>query len=365
MCSKWYPSVEGKRSIPFSPDQSVGGRLREHTLAFLLNCFPFTRTKGKILPLQLDQVEISVPTPKPVGGETRGKGGRHCSPLRRDGTGQKPHLPAGQDSTASSPLPSPAGAAQTFAAVRRGERDHFFPPPPVWGKGSPPRSPHARRAGGRGARRPDARLWPDTRALPLLLRPQPPSRERPRGAGRGAEAGHGHACLGGPAGGGGGGCARTAAEERPLARDGRSAPVPLLIARGRRRARRARGSRGQQRLPLKRATAAPPARASSSRLAPARRSPPAAAPLRRPSTLRASAEARTDRGAPVAAAMGPTVLSSGEGGRLAAASSGFFGASQAPLLAGVCSSAPSPRLPEGLGCLCWAPALLLLRVLVF
>lgn len=138
MCSKWYPSVEGKRSIPFSPDQSVGGRLREHTLAFLLNCFPFTRTKGKILPLQLDQVEISVPTPKPVGGETRGKGGRHCSPLRRDGTGQKPHLPAGQDSTASSPLPSPAGAAQTFAAVRRGERDHFFPPPPRLGEGLTP-----------------------------------------------------------------------------------------------------------------------------------------------------------------------------------------------------------------------------------
>lgn len=136
--------MEGKRSIPFSPDQSVGGRLREHTLAFLLNCFPFTRTKGKILPLQLDQVEISVPTPKPVGGETRGKGGRHCSPLRRDGTGQKPHLPAGQDSTASSPLPSPAGAAQTFAAVRRGERDHFFPPPPSGGRAHP----HARHTHG-------------------------------------------------------------------------------------------------------------------------------------------------------------------------------------------------------------------------
>lgn len=93
--------------------------------------------------------------------------------------------------------------------------------------------------------------------LPLLLRPQSLSRQRLRGAGRGAETGPGpgpgHARSGDPGGG------RAPPEARGPSRvRGRPAPLPLLIAR--RRARRARGTRGQQRRPLKRATALPASR---------------------------------------------------------------------------------------------------------
>lgn len=91
--------------------------------------------------------------------------------------------------------------------------------------------------------------------LPLLLRPQSLSRQRLRGAGRGAETshGHGHACSGDPGGG------RAPPEARGPSRvRGRPAPLPLLIAR--RRARRARGTRGQQRRSLKRAMALPASR---------------------------------------------------------------------------------------------------------
>lgn len=80
--------MEGKRSIPFSPDQGVGGLPREHTSAFFLHVSNLPERRGKSWPLQLEQVEIPVPIPKPVGGETRGEERKTLfSPQeRKDGT---------------------------------------------------------------------------------------------------------------------------------------------------------------------------------------------------------------------------------------------------------------------------------------
>lgn len=151
----------------FLPRSGRGWTAERTHVGVLLARFPFTRTKGKILPLQLEQVEISVPIPKPVGGETRGKGGRQCSPFRREGTGQH--------STVSSPLPPQRELHECLWLWGAEERPIS---PSRLGEGLIPRPPKAQHAGDRNARRTGPRLWPDIRALPSALRPQ----SRPRKA---------------------------------------------------------------------------------------------------------------------------------------------------------------------------------------
>lgn len=209
-------SVERKALHSFLPRSERGWTAAGTHVGVLLARFLFVRTKGKILPLQSEQVETSVSIPKPVGGETRGKGGEQRSPLR----------PAGRTSTDSAPLPWPGGALLAFGARRQGRRDHFCSAPGQQGSRQARRAQAAEAHAGR----------PDTAALAPL--PRPLSREGRRAAGP------------------------RRAGAAPIACPARSAPGPLLIARWRTRARRARGNRGQQRRPLKRAMAPAPGRAS-------------------------------------------------------------------------------------------------------
>lgn len=110
----------------FHPRSGRGWTAERTHVGIFLARFPLTRRKGKILPLQLEQVEILVSIPKPVGGETQGKGGRQCFPFRREDTGQS--------STVSSP-PPPAGTSRVFVALGWGRTSHFSLT--VWGRADP------------------------------------------------------------------------------------------------------------------------------------------------------------------------------------------------------------------------------------
>lgn len=74
VCSERYPSVvEGKRSIPFSSHQSVGGALQEHTLAFSLRGSHLAEGRES-LAFATGAGGGSAPLLQPVGGEPRGEG---------------------------------------------------------------------------------------------------------------------------------------------------------------------------------------------------------------------------------------------------------------------------------------------------
>lgn len=74
VCSERYPSVvEGRRSIPFSSHQSVGGALQEHTLAFSLRVSHLAEGRES-LAFATGAGGGSAPLLQPVGGEPRGEG---------------------------------------------------------------------------------------------------------------------------------------------------------------------------------------------------------------------------------------------------------------------------------------------------
>lgn len=356
-----------KESVPFlSPQNRAWVDCWENTSAFFLHVSHLPERRGKSCPCTWSRWRLQCLSLNPWE-EKRGESEEDTvlpAQERRDRTETSLACRAEQYCFFSPSLGS--GSCTSVWGSAAGKEGPFLPPRLGEGLTPTPATRHgAQVAEAHAGLTPGSGPTHGPFSLPLLLRPQSLSRERLWGAGRGAEAGHGHACLGGR-----GACTRAPAEvggpreERPSRVRGRSAPGPLLIARWRLRARRARGTRGQQRRPLKRATAPSPPRACSSRLTPR---PPVPAG-RRPSPPEPASGfirgAHRRRALPVAA-VGPTALLPGQGGCLAAASSGFFGASLALLLAGVFSYASSPPLPDRLGCLCCTPSLLLLWVLVF